>query len=93
MTKKCKVLQFPVKPAAAKPQYQPDPCNGYVYASESMACTYVNGEEIKAPARFIFVWMRGNGDPGDEGNHFDTLEQAQQAGREYAVARNAVYLS
>jgi hypothetical protein len=90
--KEGKLLQFPVKPAAAKPEYRPDPCNGSVYATEAFACIFVNGEIIKTPAGFIFVWMRGNGDPGDEGNHFDTLEQAQQAGREYAVARNAVYL-
>jgi hypothetical protein len=97
MTKKKKyqnnVLQFPGKPAAAKPEYRPDPSNGCVYATESFAWAFVNGEEIITPAGFIFVWMRGNGDPGDEGNHFDTLEQAQQAGREYAVARNAMYLS
>jgi hypothetical protein len=93
MTKKNKVLQFPVRPAAAKPEYRPDNRNGSVYAIESFAWTCVNGEEIETPAGFIFVWMRGNGDPGDEGNHFDTLEQAQQAGREYAVARNAIYSS
>jgi hypothetical protein len=69
------------------------PTNGSVYASESIAWTNVNGEEIETSAGFIFVWMRSNGEPGDEGNYFDTLEQAQQAGREYAEARNAVYIS
>lgn len=71
---------------------QPDPRNGSVSVHEFIACTYVNGIEIETSDGFIFVWLRANGDPGDEGNHFDTREEAERAAREYARAKNAVYL-
>jgi hypothetical protein len=77
----------------ASSEYRPDPCNGSVYVYESIACTYVNGKEIETPDGFIFVWWNANGEPRDEGNHFDTREEAERAGREYAEARNAVYSS
>jgi hypothetical protein len=70
---------------------QPYPRNGSVQVYECHKTIHINGTEIETPNGFIFVWWRANGDPGDEGNHFDTREEAERAAREYAQAKNAVY--
>jgi hypothetical protein len=91
-TYKNNVLPFPGKPPV-KPEYRPDPRNGMVTVHQSYKTIYINDEPTSGPDGFTFVWMRGNGDPGDEGNHFDTREQAERAALEYAMQRNAVYSS
>jgi hypothetical protein len=69
---------------------EPNPRNGFVYASESYETRYDNHIETETFAGFIVVHMADDGDSAAIYRGYETIGEAEAAARSIARERNAV---